>query len=209
MPHTLAITPPSSTSADARFIAADQTAQLLAIARASTWFMDALDAARALALPDWCIGAGAVRNLVWDALHGKSAPSMLPDIDVVYFDARDISAQRDALLGQRLTATHPAQTWEVCNQAGVHHWFEAYFGHAVAPLLSLDDAVASWPEFATAVGITLNADSALRVIAPHGLDDLLSMVVRRNPRVSVDTYRERLATKRYRERWPLVTVIAG
>jgi hypothetical protein len=46
------------------------------------------------------------------------------------------------------------------------------------------------------------------VIAPHGLDDLFAMVVRRNPaRVSVATYRERVAGKRYAQRWPKVRVI--
>ena len=72
----------------------------------------------------------------------------------------------------------------------MHLWFEQHFGHAVAPLRSLDEAVASWPEFATAVGLWLDDDDRLHVIAPHGLDDLFAMVVRRNPvRVSVETYR--------------------
>lgn len=98
--------------------------------------------------------------------------------------------------------------WEVTNQAGVHLWFEAYFGYAVAPLTSLEEAVASWPEYATSVGVRLEADDSLTVIAPHGLDDLFDLVVRRNPvRVSVETYRERVAQKRYAERWPKVTVV--
>ena len=63
-------------------------------------------------------------------------------------------------------------------------------------------------EFATAVGISLGRDNALRVIAPHGLEDLFAIVVRRNPvRVSVETYRERVAQKRYPERWPRVKVV--
>jgi hypothetical protein len=54
----------------------------------------------------------------------------------------------------------------------------------------------------------LLADGSIDVIAPHGLDDLFAVVVRRNPtRVSVDTYRQRVALKRYAERWPKVTVV--
>lgn len=184
-----------------------QATQLRAIARSSAWFMEALVAARELALPDWCIGAGAVRNLVWDCLHDKSSPSALPDVDLAYFDPSDITPQRDAALAARLAASHPAQAWEVCNQAGVHQWFEAYFGHPVAPLGSLDDALASWPEFATCVGVSLGRDDSLHVIAPHGLDDLFAMVIRRNPRVSVATYSERIENKRYQARWPMVTVL--
>jgi len=182
--------------------------RLAALARATPWFMDALAHARALRLPAWCVGAGAVRNLVWDALHGHAAPSALSDVDVAYFDASDLSAARDAALQARLAAAAPGTPWEVTNQAGVHLWFERHFGHPVAPLRSLEDAVASWPEFATAVGVRLDDDDRLHVIAPLGLDDLFAMVVRRNPaRVSLETYRQRVASKRYAERWPRVTVV--
>jgi hypothetical protein len=70
--------------------------------------------------------------------------------------------------------------------------------------------VASWPEYATCVGLRLDDDDRLHVIAPHGLDDLFGMVVQRNPsRVSVATYRERVASKRYPQRWPRVRVISA
>ncbi|TBU88872.1 hypothetical protein DNJ95_17435 [Stutzerimonas kirkiae] len=175
--------------------------------RQSDWFMAALRAARAQGLRDWCIGAGAVRNLVWDHLHGHATPSALSDIDLAYFDLDDLSAARDRALQARLCSLAPGLPWEVTNQAGVHLWFEAYFGHAVAPLCSLEQAVASWPEFATAVGVSLADDDCLHVIAPHGLDDLFAMRIRRNPtRVSEATYRQRIAQKRYRERWPRVLI---
>jgi len=183
-------------------------ARLVAIARATPWFMQALAQVRTLGLRHWCIGAGAVRNLVWDALAGHSTPSALADVDVAHFDAADLSPGRDHALQARLRALAPATPWEVTNQAGVHLWFESVFGHAVAPLRSLEDAVASWPETATAVGLHLCDDDSLSVIAPHGLADLFDMIVRRNPqRVSVETYRQRLASKRYAERWPGVRVV--
>ena len=61
------------TGADA-LAALPYAAQLCAIARASPPLMQALAAARDLGLASWCIGAGAVRNRVWDHLHGH-APS--------------------------------------------------------------------------------------------------------------------------------------
>lgn len=172
--------------------------------------MTALAHVRDLRLPTWCVGAGAVRNLVWDALHAHATPSALADVDVAHFDADDLSAERDAALQRQLQSIAPATPWEVTNQAGVHLWFEKHFGHAVTPLRSLDEAVASWPEYATAVGLRLDDHDRLHVIAPLGLDDLFAMVVRRNPaRVSVETYRQRVASKRYAERWPHVTVVDG
>ncbi|MBW7564982.1 nucleotidyltransferase family protein [Chromobacterium subtsugae] len=183
--------------------------RLRGLVRASPWLMEALRAARALHLADWCIGAGALRSLVWDALHGfASQPSALSDIDLAHFDASDLSPGRDAALQARLQASHPGLPWEVTNQAAVHLWFADYFGYAVEPLSSLEDGVATWPEYATAVGVALNADDSLRLIAPYGLDDLFAMRVRRNPaRASVEIYRQRLAQKRYAERWPRVRVV--
>jgi uncharacterized protein len=182
--------------------------RLVALVQESAWFMPALHAVRDLGLASWCIGAGAVRNLVWDAIHELPTPSDLADVDVAYFDASELAAERDVELQRRLTAVCPDVPWEVTNQAAVHRWFESHFGHPVPPLLSLEDAVASWPEYATSVGITLLPDNTIKVIAPHGLEDLFAVVVRRNPaRVSVETYRQRVAQKRYALRWPMVTIV--
>lgn len=183
--------------------------ELCLIVNASAWFQRALRAASELGLSSWCIGAGAVRNVVWDHLHGYAEPSYLADIDLAYFDSTE-TAGEEQVHQARIERYCPDYPWEVTNQAHVHHWFEDHFGHAVAPLRSLQEAVASWPEFATCVGVTLDVGGHVEVIAPHGLDDLFSMHVRRNPaRVSLDTFRRRTATKRYSQRWPLVTVVEG
>ena len=183
-------------------------ARLKEVVQDCGWLMDALRAVRSLGLSSWCIGAGAVRNAVWDALSGHHRPSALSDVDVAFFDADDLDAERDAALQARLAAVLPAVPWEVTNQAAVHLWFESFFGHAVEPLHSLEDAVATWPEYATSVGVWLDAEDGLHVIAPHGLEDLFAMVVRRNPtRASVRDFNERTASKRYAERWPRVTIV--
>jgi hypothetical protein len=182
--------------------------RLVALARATPWFMQALAAARSLGLASWCIGAGAVRTMVWDSLHGKDTPSALPDVDVAYFDAGDLASARDHALQARLAALAPGVPWEVTNQAGVHLWYERYFGMAAEPLASLQEGVATWPEFATAVGLWLDPQDGIGVIAPHGLDDLFDCVVRHNPaRASVANFRQRLEQKRYQERWPQVRII--
>ena len=58
--------------------------------------MKQLRAVRTLALPDWCIAAGFVRNRVWDHLHGIAPPRPPADIDVLYYDATDLSKEREA-----------------------------------------------------------------------------------------------------------------
>jgi uncharacterized protein len=180
---------------------------LRSIVQSSAWFTRLLGAGQSLGLASWCIGAGALRNLVWDALHGHTKPSPLPDIDFAYFDASDLSTASEQAVQAELLRRCPGEPWEATNQAAVHLWFEQHFGHAVAPLLSLEEAVASWPEYATSVAVTFDVTGALQVIAPHGLDDLMGLKVRRNPgRVSLDTYRQRVQQKKYTARWPRVQV---
>ena len=180
--------------------------QLISIVSGSSELMDALTVVHSLELQSWCIGAGAVRSLVWDALHGYDIRTPVEDIDVVYFDA-DAGQAQDAHLEARLSSIMPGYSWEVTNQAGVHHWFASAVGQVVSPLKSLEEGVGTWPEFATCVGVYLNADDSLGVIAPHGLGDLFGLRVQHNPvRASVATYRQRVKSKCFAERWPLLTI---
>lgn len=169
--------------------------------------MHALRAVRSLGLQSWCIGAGAVRNLVWDHLHDYNVPSALADLDVAHFDLT-AEVDQDIELQESLNLMESSVPWEVTNQAFVHTWFERYFGYYVQPLQSLEEVVATWPEFATSVGITLSDKDRLDIIAPHGLEDLFAMQIQRNPtRVSIKAYRSRVLQKEYARRWPRVSVV--
>lgn len=182
-------------------------ARLAGMVRGSAHLMAALRAARGLGLASWCIGAGAVRSVVWDALHGYAEPSRLDDVDLAYFE-RPAKPGRDAELERALKRAVPALAWEATNQATVHEWFRAALQMQVEPLHTLEEGVATWPEYATCVGVTLKADDSIGVVAPHGLDDLFALRVRHNPaRADAETYRQRLAAKRFSERWPLLTVL--
>lgn len=162
---------------------------------------------RALGLKSWCIGAGAVRSLVWDDLHGFAEPTPLDDVDVVYFDPAVEGVEHDAAVENRLRLAVPSMAWEVTNQATVHHWFARHLGQQVPLLTSLEDGVGTWPEIATCVGVFLRADDSIGVVAPHGLDDLFRLIVRHNPvRADARIYRERVASKRFAERWPLLSI---
>ena len=183
--------------------------RLVAMVRSSSHLMAALLAVRSLGLDSWCIGAGAVRSLVWDALHGFETPTVLEDVDVVHFDRKTLGPEQDAHLESRLRALMPTVQWEVTNQATVHQWFASNLGQAVLPLGSLEEGVATWPEFATCVGVYLNDDEAIGVVAPHGLDDLFALRVRHNPiRASFAVYRQRVKSKRFGARWPLLSIDA-
>jgi len=176
--------------------------------RATPWLVRALEVVRAVDPPDWLLGAGAVRSAVWDHLHGTATP--VKDVDVAFFDSGDLSPERDAEVEQALRDAAPDIPWDVKNQAAVHLWYARVFGYDVEPLTSSADGVGTWPETATAVALHLDADDRLTIVAPCGLDDLLGLIHRRNPRrVSVVEYERRLREKRIAERWPRVTIVPG
>ncbi len=198
---------PDPVPADLAAITAADHAELVRILRADRAFMDILAAVRDCDPPDWLVGAGALRSLVWDHLHGYRTPTPLADVDVVFFDPADLRPARDAAVQAQLQARLPGVPWEATNQAAVHCWYPAHFGCAVPPLLSSADGVGTWPETATSVAVRLLPDDRLRVVAPCGLADLLGLVLRRNPRrVTRALFLQRLAAKEIPRKWPRVQV---
>jgi hypothetical protein len=152
-------------------------ARLIEIVRSSRLLMEALRAAREVDPPEWAIGAGAVRDLVLDRLHGAAVPIAPKDIDLIFFEPVDPegdSGERQVL--EHLNALEPDLSWDVSNQAVVHRWYPERFGIEVEPLRSCADAVATWPETASAVAVRLLADDRIEVIAPLGLHDLFDLV---------------------------------
>ncbi len=185
-------------------------AELPALVRASPWLMAALAAVRSSGLPDAWIGAGVLRDLVWDERYGNGFdPTRVRDVDVAFFDPTDLTRDGDRWATERLSNLLPEVPWEATNQAAVHTWYPAHFGGSpVRPLGSIAEAIATWPETATSVAVRLDTADALEVCAPHGLTDLLGGVWRRNPtRVSVARSRQRLTRQSPTTRWPSVRVV--
>ena len=160
--------------------------------------------------PDWLVGAGVIRNLVWDHLHGYSQPTPPRDIDVAFFDASNLSPEQDTAVTVQLSSLLPTVEWEATNQAAVHLWYADHFGKTVPPFTSTAEAIATWPETATCTAVHLLPDNSLQIVAPFGLDDLFQMILRRNPaRVSQAQFQQRLRDKRIRQKWPQVRIIEG
>ncbi len=186
----------------------DLETRLVTLVRSSLVLMRALRAGRSVGPPDWLIGAGAIRDRVWDHLHGFAHLSPSRDLDLVFFDRSSIGNKRERDIHRELSAVAPDICWDVTNQAGVHLWYPKVFGLKVEPLTSSADGVGTWPETATAIGVRLLDDDSIQVVAPCGLEDLFGLVCRRNPRrVTVEHYRRRLKTKRIAKRWPHVEIM--
>jgi hypothetical protein len=177
-------------------------AQIERLMRETPTCRAALEALRALLLPDGWIAAGLIRNAVWDERHGFHFGSP-EDIDVIYFDASDPSGEREAEIESKLRTLAPGLPWSVRNQARMH----ARNGHA--PYRSSTDAMAHWVETATAVGVRLGPDRAFEIAAPHGLADLDQLILRPGPayRQRLEVFHARQAQKRWLERWPMLRMV--
>jgi hypothetical protein len=178
---------------------------LTGIIRSHAWMMRVLEAVRDDGVRDGWVGAGVIRDLVWGDRYGTGfAPDRVRDVDVAFFDPHDLSRANDARVTDGLRRRLPAVPWEATNQAAVHTWYPG----KVEPLVSIHDAVGTWPETATAVAVRVTADDVIEVCAPLGTADLLGGVWCRNPRrVSVEQSRARLDRHQPQKRWPGVTVM--
>ncbi len=182
--------------------------ELTEIILSNNWFMEVLRIVRECNPPNWFVGGGVIRNIVWDKLHGYNKPTALKDIDVAIYDINNLSSERDKEIQEKLKEHLPRENWEVTNQAAVHLWYEEYFGYKVPPLKSCEDGISTWPEIATCIGVRLLKDDSLLIVAPYGLEDLFNLILRRNhKRITQDIFINRLKEKRICDKWPKVKVI--
>ncbi|WP_341023412.1 nucleotidyltransferase family protein [Brevundimonas diminuta] len=185
-------------------------ARLTEIVRADAGLMHVLTVMRKLDLPDWRLFSGAVYQAVWNAQTGRPVGYGIKDYDIGYFDADTSWDAEDAVIKRVAAAFKPPlrDQVEVRNQARVHLWFEGKFGEPYDPLTCTDDAPARFVAPAFAVGVRLEADDGLSVVAPFGLEDVFAMTIRPNPTRGLAKGWERVIANA-RGRWPEITVVEG
>lgn len=88
----------------------------------------------------------------------------------------------------------------------MHLWFPDHFNEPYDPLTHTDEALSRFVAPAFAVGVRLEADGAVTVAAPFGLQDVFDMVIRPNPnRLKAAGWDKVIASAR--ARWPELTVV--
>lgn len=162
--------------------------------------MEALSMAAELCLPDWCLAAGFVRNLAWDKMHNFSPTTALNDIDLIYFDPKDVAEARDRGIEEKLRGISDFP-WSVKNQARMHE------RNLDNPYTSTSNAMSYWVEVETAVGATLDDRGEVVIVAPFGVEPLFYYTITLNPkRPKPVDFRKRMAEKRWLEFWPKLAV---
>lgn len=173
---------------------------ILKLIQDDKWMMQILITARDLSLPQWIIGAGFVRNKVWDHLSSINRDVVdTRDIDLVYYDQNGNDEKADEKLSAKLKLETGIE-WEVVNEYYAHKWNDL-------PLYtSTEDAISQWPETVTAIGVTVDKNNNLKLYAPYGIDDLVNFVIRPTPKFEdkIDKIKERMQQKKWSKKWPKV-----
>ncbi len=181
--------------------------RLATIIRADPDLMALLECLRDIALPQWRLVSGCLYQTVWNVLTEQPRGTGIQDLDVIYFDDSDLSWEGEDAVIKRVTSAMSGPL-QVRNQARVHLWYEQHFGAPYAPLRSADEALSRYPVTIQAIGVRLEHDDRLDIVAPFGLDDVFAMVMRPNPSFPHHTTFEAKAA-RARAVWPEVTVMDG
>lgn len=177
----------------------DQISFLRTLLMADPLRRRALNEVAALDLPDCWIGAGFIRDALWDHLHGYKVSAPQGDVDVVWHCRVSPHDGVDHLIEQRLAEKLPNLQWSVKNQARMH------LRNGDDPYRSVANAMEYWPETATAVAARRGPFGTIEINAPFGLDDLLGLQLRPTPRFLSDKlpiFLERVSSKRWLERYP-------
>jgi len=160
----------------------------------------------ALALPDGWLVAGCLFQTVWNLRSGRAPEAQIKDYDLFYFDAGDLSEKAERQVQRHVDAqlAELGITVEAANQARVHLWYEAHFGHPYSPLHSATEGIDRFLVPATCVGVRPVA-GGWEVYAPHGLPLLYEGRLAPNPLVDHPALFEAKAAS-YAERWPWLHV---
>jgi hypothetical protein len=186
----------------------EQLRRFEAIIRGDPDLMPLLVSVRSVQLPQWRLVAGCLYQTVWNLLTGRDRGTGIKDYDLIYFDDSDLSwAAEDRVIRSVAAATRGCVgPVEVRNQARVHLWFEDKFGTAYPQLHSADEAIGRYASIVHAIGVRLEYDDRLDVVAPFGLDDLFAMVIRPNYALENAVSHTRKA-RRAQAIWPEVIVV--
>lgn len=180
---------------------------LFSILAQSPAICEIISEAPRLALPESCVGAGAIAQTVWNHLLGLDPLYGISDVDFVYYDPSDLSYEAEDVAIRRVRSLfgHLPVELDIKNQARVHLWYPERFGFQVPAYESLEHSISTWPTTVTSIGVR-KAENGWNLIAPFGLDDLFRLTVRANKvRIPRDVYELKCA--RWRAKWPQLTIV--
>lgn len=99
----------------------------------------------------------------------------------------------------------PDVKWSAKNQARIH------LKNNEEQYKNSEEALSRWIETPTCIGVRLNNEGKLDLIAPHSVQDLVNLEVRPSPtdrmRRNPEIFMQRVTTKSWTTKWPKLKII--
>jgi hypothetical protein len=160
-----------------------------------------------LALREGWLVAGCLFQTVWNLQAGRDPAAAIKDYDFFYFDGDDLSEAGERRIQARVERElgDLGVVLEVKNQARVHLWYEAYFGHPYPRLRDARDGIDRFLVAGTCVAVR-PVGGDIELYAPYGLQMLYDGVLAPNALTDHRALFEAKAAS-YRARWPSLRVV--
>lgn len=160
----------------------DQLNTMITILEKNKELMEMLNYISSLNLPNFYIAAGSIFQTIWNYYDDKELNFGIKDIDVIYFNNKDLSVERDLeyynLINKYVKSKGFHYEIDVSNEARMHLWeMEHGQGEKVKPYKNSEDAMSKWIATVHAIGIT-KENNKIMVYAPYGLSDIFSKTIR-------------------------------
>lgn len=156
---------------------------------------------------DWYLVAGCLNQTIWNYQTENNVQQGIKDYDLVYFD-KDTSAKKETQIQNKVREKYKELKvdLDVVNQARVHIWIEKEWDLKMRPLVSTEDAIASWPATVACIGVRKEKDNYI-IAAPYGLTDNLEMIIRPNKTTVMRESDFNFKANKWKAMWPQLTVI--
>ncbi len=160
----------------------DQLNTMITILEKNKELMEMLNYISSLNLPNFYIAAGSIFQTIWNYYDGKELNFGIKDIDVIYFNNKDLSVEIDLeyynIINKYVKSKGFNYEIDVSNEARMHLWkMEHGQGEKVKPYKNSEDAMSKWIATVHAIGIT-KENNKIKVYAPYGLSDIFSKTIR-------------------------------
>jgi len=157
-------------------------------------------------IPNAWLGAGAIFQNVWNIMHGYDFNTYIKDIDILYWDDKDLSWESENNYMQSLSQACSNTTipFDVKNIARIHLWYEERFGIPKTEYFSVQESISTWPVIGACMAMRMK-DGVLEFIAPYGFQDMFSQNIRPNKVLVNQSIYENKALK-WKEQWPMLSL---
>ncbi len=186
----------------------EQIETIISILKQNKDLMLVLDYINTLKLPNFYLAGGAIFQTVWNYYDNNPLNKGIKDIDIIYYDASDMSVEKDLAIYNKVKNHFKNLNYEfdISNEARMHLWTKEHNHMDIAQYKNSEDAIDNWIATVHAIGITKENDK-IKIYAPYGLSDIFSKTIRpiKHKDNKKEMYDKKVAS--WKERFHDLTVI--